>query len=387
MIPKAADVVIIGGGIMGLSTAYHLARRGCRDVIVLEREEHLGGYTTSRCAGGIRHQFSTRINVQMSLLSIRMLESIEEELGIPVSIRWCGYLFVLTEKDDIEAFKHAVDLQRKLGVDTRWLSVDVLHERFPMVNLEDAVAGTFYGRDGLADPSAVANGYATAARRLGATLVTGIPVIDILVKGGGGGVYQVVTPQGRIATPAVVNAAGPWAAEIGRMIDIVLPIRPVRQQLFVTGPMPEIPTDFPVLVFPAQGLGFHREGDGLLTGLTNPAEESLSAREVYVDRVWEARHRDVAIRRLPSLQEARIVSRWAGLYEMTPDLHPILGHIPSAGGFYCIAGFSGHGFMHGPISGLLLSEEMLDGKVHSLNIDPLRLDRFQYPQQIERYII
>ncbi len=391
MIPKVADVVIIGGGVMGLSTAYHLVRRDCKNVVLLEREECLGAQTTNCCAGGIRHQFSTRINIQMSILSIQMLEAFEEEVGYPVELNRCGYTFILTQDDNVEAFKIAVSLQHQLGVDTRWLSAAALHEQFPMMCLEDAVAGTFYQRDGLADTGAVVNGYAVAAKRLGATLLTGLPVVDIILKAGR--VCEVVTQRGQIATRVVVDAAGPWAVEIGRMVNVALPVRPVPQQLLVTTPLSDIPTDLPVTIFPYQGLGFHREGSGLLTGLTRPIRDSIVnqadfGRRLDVDPDWEAMHCKIAAKRLPCFENARIVSHWAGLYEMTPDLQPILGRCPSVEGFYCIAGFSGHGFMHAPISGLLLSEEILDGEAHHLDISTLRVDRFQQKETlVEQYAI
>jgi len=387
MIPRTADVVIIGGGIMGLSTAYHLTRCGCKNVVLLEREDNLGSQTTSCCAGGARHQFSTQINIQLSLLSIQMLKTFEEDPGYPIDSHWCGYTFILTQEDDIEAFEHAVDLQRSLGVETQWLTADALREQFPMMHLEDVVAGTFYAHDGLADPGAVVNGYATAARRQGAMLVTGLPVTDIVTQGGR--VCRVATPQGQIATSVVVNAAGPWAAQVGQMVNTVIPIKPVRQQLLVTTPLPEIPADFPVVIFPARGLGFHREGNGLLTGMTRSIEDATSTDFTQqVDGKWEAMHCEVAIKRLPCLQRAGVVSHWAGLYEVTPDLHPILGRVPPVEGFYCITGFSGHGFMHASISGLLLSEEILDGRAHTLDINPLRIDRFQQQQILaEHYIV
>lgn len=370
---------------MGLSTAYHLLRRGCRNVALVEREDYLGGLTTSRCAGGFRHQFSTEINVLLSLASIRLLESLEEELDCHVDLHRCGYLFALTGDDDIEAFEHAVALQRRLGVDTQWLPGDALRERFPRMSLDDVVAGTYHDRDGLVDPSGVVGGYAAACRRMGALVVTGTPVVAIGVEGGS--VRSVVTKEGEIATPVVVNAAGPWAARIGKMAGVNLPIEPTHQQLFTTGPLPDLSPDLPVVIFPFQGLGFHREGEGILTGMTG-STVMAQAFYVYVDRTWEALHRDAVIERLPGVENARIVSRWAGLYGMTPDLHPILGCIPAIDGFYCIAGFSGHGLMHGPISGLLLSEEIVDGTARSIDIGPLRIGRFDQEQNVaERYVI
>lgn len=373
VMPKVADVVVVGGGVMGLSTAYYLARRGCRNVVVLEAERYLGGQTTKRCGGGIRHQFSSRIHVQMSILSVQMLNAFEEETGHSLNLSWDGYLFVLTKEDDMKAIERAVELQHFLGVETEMLSSESVQTYVPMMDIEDAVGATFYHYDGTADPSKVTSGYAMAAQQAGVVFFTSSPVIGIHV--GGGRVRHVKTPQGNIATPIVVNAAGPWSAQISRMVDVALPLLPIRHQVFVTRLPPGLPADFPTVIFPTEDIGFRRSGGGLLVGTSNWKEKPNFDQE-HVDMNLEAELRKRAEKRLPCLKQVDIVSHWVGLYEMTPDMHPILGHVPSVKGFYCIAGFSGHGFMHAPISGLLLSEEILDEKAHTLDITPLRIDRF-----------
>jgi sarcosine oxidase subunit beta len=381
MLPKTADAVIVGGGVMGLSSAYHLARRGLANVVLLERAPFFGTGATGKNAGGIRHQFATEINIRLSLLSIPMLERFESEPGYPVDLRFCGYLFLLTRAEDTAAFQRNVALQHRLGVMTEWLTPDEVAQRIPLVRTDDVLAGTFYSHDGLADPGGVTQGYVNGARRLGAQLLTDVEVTGITVEGGR--VRGVQTAQGEIATPVVVNAAGPWAAAVGRMAGLDIPVQPVRRQMLVTTPLPDIPPDFPFVIDFAQSLYFHREGEGLLTGMSNPNEPP--SEDESVDPDWEVVHLGAAIERLPLLERAGKAAAWAGLYEVSPDAHPILGRAPDLEGFYCINGFSGHGFMHGPIAGLLLAEEILDGAARTLDIGPLRLDRFREGRATREY--
>ena len=380
-LPKTAEVVIIGGGVMGTSTAYHLALKGCKDVLLLEREEFFGMQATGKCAGGIRYQFGTEINVRLSLLSLPMLDRFEEELGQPIDLKYCGYLFLLTREEDVEVFRRNVAMQRRLGVETEWLTPEEIARMVPLIDLEGVIAGTFHDRDGLADPNSVVQGYVSGARRLGAKLLNGVEVTDILVEGGR--VRGVVTNRGTVSTPVVVNAAGPWAGEVGKMAGVEIPIVPLRRQIVVTGPLPEVPPDFPFVIDFAQSLYFHREGEGILTGMSNPNEKV--GFDQSVDPEWELVHLEAAMKRMPILQKAGLASHWAGLYEVSPDAHPILGRIPEVEGFYCIGGFSGHGFMHGPICGLLIAEEILDGKAHTLDIAPLSIERFRKGEEIREY--
>ncbi len=380
-LPKRADVIIVGGGVMGASTAYHLALKGCDDVLLLERTPFFGMEATGKCAGGIRYQFGTEINVKLSQLSLPMLDRFEEEMGQPIDLNYCGYLFLLTEEEDVTAFRENVAMQRRLGVATEWLTPSEIAELAPLIDLEEVLAGTFHAGDGLADPNSVVQGYVSQASQLGADLRTEVEVTDVLVENGR--VQGVVTDRGEIAAPAVVNAAGPWAGVIGEMAGIEVPVEPLRRQIVVTGPMPQVPSDFPFVIDFAQALYFHREGDGILTGMSNPNEEV--GFDQSVDKDWELVHLMAAMERFPLLEEAGLAHRWAGLYEVSPDAHPILGRVPQLEGFYCVGGFSGHGFMHGPIAGLLLAEEILDGEAHTLDISPLRIDRFQEGRGMAEY--
>jgi len=383
--PTIADVVIVGGGVMGLSTAYHLLKKspGLR-LVVLEKGPFFGCGSTSKAAGGFRHQFATEINIRLSLLSVAMMERFPEDPGAPLAMHFCGYLFLLTREEDVAEFRAQVDLQHRLGVPTEWLDGEEIRRRLPMMRLEDVIAGTFCSRDGLLSPMDLVNGYAAGARRLGGFLFTDTPVTGIRTRGGR--IEAVLTPVGEIATPIVVNAAGAWAAQIGQMVGVDLPIRPYRRQYLVTTPIPEIPPDFPMVIDFAQSLYFHREGEGILTGMSNRAEPPGFNEQL--DPEWELIHMEAAIARMPLLEHAGVRARVVGLYEVTPDAHPIIGRVPAVEGFYVVAGFSGHGVMHGPVAGLLMAEEILEGQARTLDITPLRWERFvQAPRFAEYNVI
>ena len=249
-----------------------------------------------------------------------------------------------------------------------------------MMRLEDVLGGTFYAKDGLADPNGVVMGYINGANRLGAVTLGKVEVTRISLEAGK--IISVETNIGKIDTPCVINAAGPWAGEVGRLVGLNIPITPLRRQILTTTPLPDIPPDFPFVIDFAQSLYFHREGEGLLTGMSNPNE--VPGFDQAVDSEWEIMHLDSATKRMPLLEKAGLLSHWAGLYENTPDAHPIIGKTPIKG-FYICAGFSGHGFMHGPITGKLMSEIILDGQASSLDISVLEFDRFESGRLIKEY--
>ena len=379
-LPRSAGVVVVGGGVMGASTAFHLAKAGVREVVLLERETFFGLGATGRCAGGIRHQFATEINIRLSQLSLRMLDELEAETGQPALVRKCGYLFVLTRPDDVAAFQRHLALQRSLGVPTEWLSGDDVRRRLPGCVFPDALGGSYLASDGLADPNSVVMAYINAARRLGARCLTDVTVSGLQAQNGR--LEGVVTPHGAIATDCVVNAAGPWSAKLSALAGLPLPVQPVRRQWLTTTPLPGLAPDFPFVIDFAQSLYFHREGEGLLTGMSNPGQ--APGFDQSVDPAWELLHLEAAAQRLPRLEQAGVASRWAGLYEVTPDAHPILGATPVAG-LYVVAGFSGHGFMHGPICGLLMAELITAGRARTLDISALALSRFAEHREIVEY--
>ncbi len=379
-LPGSADIVIIGGGVMGASAAYQLAARGVKNIVLLEREQFFGQGATGRCAGGVRYQFGTEINIRLSIASLGLLEHFKEATGQDIDFRKCGYLFVLTNERDVAAFKQSVELQNKLGVPTEWLAGDEVRRRLPLMRFEDALAGTYNREDGLVDPHGVVSGYVGAAKRKGAQFLNDVEVTGIRV--GGGRVQSVQTAHGSIDTHVVVNAAGPWSALVGKMAGVHIPVEPLRRQMFTTTPLPGIPPDFPFVLDFAQSLYFHREGEGLLIGMSN--QEQKPGFDQDVDEEFELINVAAAIRRMPLVEKAGRASHWAGLYEVTPDAHPIFGHTPVEG-LFIVTGFSGHGFMHGPISGKLMAELILDGQFLTMDVSMLDLARFQEGRLIQEY--
>jgi sarcosine oxidase subunit beta len=376
-----AEVVIIGGGVMGASTAYHLAKEGLSNVLLLEREPFFGMGATGKCAGGIRYQFSTEVNIRLSQVSLPMLDRFEDEIGQAIDLRKCGYLFLLDNDDDVEKFHANVELQRRLGVDTEWLDGDEVRRMAPLLQCDDVIAGTYNGQDGLVDPNSVVSGYVNAGKRLGVVALTDTEVTDIVIKSGR--IAGVKTREGFIACDMVVNAAGPWSALVNDMVGVPLPVTPVRRQMLTTTPIPEIPPDFPFIIDFAQSLYFHREGEGLLTGMSNPDQQP--GYDEAIDESWELAHMEAAIKRLPALGAASRLSAWAGLYEVTPDAHPIIGPINEVEGLYLVTGFSGHGFMHGPAAGLLVAETIVEGQPSTMDISMLDYYRFAEGREIKEY--
>jgi len=351
MIRDSADAVVVGGGVIGCSIAYHLARRGA--TVVLVERETLGSQSTGRCAGGVRRQFSSSANVVMQQLSVELLAGLEAETGVDPEFRHIGYLFVLTSEQQVEDFKHLVPMWHSTGVtDARWLNPREVRELAPLVQGDDILGGTFCPSDGIASPHAVTLAYSGAARRLGTDLLEGVDVVGIVVEAGR--VRAVRTTAGDISTSTVFNCAGAWAREVGAMAGIDVPVQPYPRNIFVTGPMPEVSRRHPMTIDFATSFYFHPEGDGLLFGMGMPDETPSFDTEVdwgVLDAMAE-----VIDRRAPRLGAAGIQTAWAGLYEVTPDHQPILGPVDDVEGFWCACGFSGHGFQQAPAVGYLLAQ-------------------------------
>jgi sarcosine oxidase subunit beta len=367
---ESADVVIAGGGIMGCALAYQLAKRKV-DVLLLERET-LGSQSTGKCAGGVRQQFSIEANVRLQRLSVRLLEAFENDTGHPADFRQIGYLFLFTQPQQVEDFRHNMDMWRRVGLtEARWVDPAEAAKMVPILNVDDVLGCTFCPTDGIASPADVTSGYVAAARRLGARLKEGVEVTGIDVVSGR--VQGVRTSAGDIATRMVFNCAGPWAASIGRLAGLEIPVVPYRRHIAVTGPFPAVPRTTPMTVDFHTSLYFHPEGDGVLIGMSDRNEPPGFVTDVnseFLEKMFEQ-----AARRAPALAGAGMKTAWAGLYESTPDHQAILGPVSELDGFWCAAGFSGHGFMQAPAAALLLAQLLIDHQ-SEIDISPFAIERF-----------
>lgn len=357
-LPRTASVVVVGGGVVGSSIAYHLARRGARDVVVLERDA-VGAGTTSKAAGGIRAQFATEAEIRMSLESIGVFERFADEFGVDIGYRKIGYLFLVSDPADLEGFRQRVALQRSLGVDVRIITPAEAQALVPALRVDDLLAAVWGPGDGLAGPAEVTAGFAARARALGARIVEGVEVRAIDVTGGR--VRGVRTPRGDVATPLVVNAAGPAAARVGRLAGVEIPVHPRRRHIFFTEPFPEIPGPVPLTTDRATGFYFRKEVEQLLLS-PGDVQDIGEDHAAPVDRAMIDETVQKAVHRVPALAEARIAGGWAGLRPLTPDDHAIIGPAPGVDGLFLAVGFGGHGFQHSPATGRLVAEWVIDGK-------------------------
>src|SRR6266850_1955209 len=379
---ETADVVIIGSGIVGSSVAYHLAEQGCTNVLVIEREAHQGKGSTGKSMGGVRAQFSTPVNIQMSRYSIDFFSHFEEVVGHPADYRPHGYLFCATSESHLEYLKTNRQKQLALGVrNVELVSREDIAAILPQLRVDDIIGGTYCPTDGFVDPHSVMMGFMLKAREQGVRLwldtrVTGIEVDNGRVTG-------VSTTRGFVSTPVVVNAAGAWAAEVALMAGAELPVEPLRRQLVPTEPFDGLPKRFPMVIDMSTGFHFRREGKGILLAWNDPEETPGFKTDFDASFVEKILTR--AASRVPCLADAAVNPRraWAGLYEMTPDHHAIIGSSPNVAGLFFVNGFSGHGVMHSPASGRITADLILQGNSDLIDVAKLSVERFKERKLLE----
>ncbi len=368
------DVVIIGSGCIGTSIACHLGELGLTDVLVIEKEKLIGIGSTAKCAGGVRSQFSTPINIFMSHYSIREFEAIDKDYGIQFNP--CGYLFVLRNEEQKARYLKNMEIQKSYGVDVRFVTRDEVAELAPHYGMDNVVGGTFGMKDGLIDPSMTVDAYFKKARRMNIEFETDMPCTGL--KYSNGKITHVVTPKGEIACNYLINAAGPFAEEIGNMAGVQIPIEPVRRMITTTAELPFITNKFPMVVDVTTGMYMHKEGNGLLIGLAN--NEQKPGYDESIDTEFLDVMLMTALEVMPYLENAEIKTKypgtWSGLYENTPDHHSILDFVPGFKNFLIAGGFSGHGLMHAPAAGQAIAELVVKGKCETFDLKPLRFSRF-----------
>jgi sarcosine oxidase subunit beta len=372
---KSADVIIIGGGIVGSSVAYHLTEAGIRNVVVLERETHQGKGSTGKSMGGVRAQFSTPISIQMSLYSIPFFDTFDEVMGHPSGYRPQGYLFVATDPRHMAYLRENYRRQVEAGLKTvQLLCPDDVRRIAPEIRSDDVIGGSFCSTDGFVDPHSVMTGFMQKAMERGVQLlreteVTGIPV-------DAKGVCGVETSQGPIAGRVVVNAAGAWAGQVARQAGIDLPVEPLRRMLVPTEPFEKVSHESPMVVDMSTGFHYRPEGRGLLLAWNDP--EETPGFKTNFDRAFIEKVLTRGVNRLPVLEEAEVNPKraWAGLYEMTPDHFPVIGPVKSLPGLFLANGFSGHGVMHSPATGRIMADLITEGRSDMVDTEVLGIERF-----------
>ena len=373
--PETADVVIIGAGIVGSSVAYHLAEAGCTNVLMIEREPQQGMGSTAKSMGGVRAQFATPINIRMSLYSIDLFSRFEEVTGHTAGYKPHGYLFVATSEPHLEYLKTNLRQQQACGLDNaEMVTREDIQKTVPQLIADDVLGGSFCPTDGFVDPYSVMTGFAKRARERGARIRVETDVTGIDVQRGK--VAGVQTSRGYVSTPAVVNAAGPWAAAVAKLANVELPVQPLRRQIVKTEPFEQLSSGLPMVIDMSSGFHFRPEGSSFLLAWPDP-EQTYGFRTDF-DYGFIEKILTRAVNRVPVFADVEVNPRrcWAGMYEMTPDHHAIIGRAPGVNGMFLANGFSGHGVMHSPATGKIVSELIVSGASSFTDAPMLRAERF-----------
>ena len=365
-----ADVVVIGGGVMGASSAFHLAEAGAGRVILVEADQLACGSTT-KSAGGVRLQFSDEVNVRLALRSLDALERFGSRPGADIQLQQVGYLFLLTEASDVRDFELNVAMQQRLGVPSRMLTAAEAGALSTLAEVGDVLGASFCPRDGHCDPASVVLGYAAGARALGARVLVGCPVTGI--ERNGSTITGVQTAQGTIATSTVVCTAGAWSPAIAAMVGVDLPVQPLRRPIWFTEPMPDRPSALPMTIDFTTSFYFHAEGPGVLFGMADPDQPFGFDEPMAPD--WLERVGEVVAHRAPRLLDVGIAGGWTGFYETTPDHNALVGEAAGVSRFLYATGFSGHGFLLGPAIGEVMRDLVL-GHAPAVDVSAFSAERF-----------
>lgn len=377
--PPHASVVIVGGGVIGTSIAFHLAQAGAGDVVVVERDR-LGAGSSAKPLGGVRATFSDPANIALGQRSLEAFETFARRFGTDIGLRQVGYLFLCRGETELAQVEQSTAVQQRLGGSARMVSPDRAAQLNPLLDSGALLGASFSPRDGYAAPAQVVAGYARAAQVLGTTFCEHTEVLDIEV--GGGAVRSVQTSRGPIRTETVVCAAGAWSAHVGEMAGVDLPVVPVRRQIGLTS---ESGPSFPLVPFTldlASTMYFHNYPGGMLLGVSDP--DQPRGFERGFDRSWVPCFDAAAAQVAPALVARRLVGGWAGLYENTPDHNAIIGRSPGVDGFFCATGFSGHGFLQAPAVGEIVAD-LYRGVQSFVDLGPFDPGRFEAGPTLDRF--
>ena len=373
---RTADAVIVGGGIVGASVAYHLARGGLKNVVLLEKELMLGTGSSAASAGIIYHHLPRKINLQLSQKSLQAVLAFEQELGAEIDFRQNGCIQTASTADDLAMLERIHRELETMGVHANMLRPQGLTDIFPGMVVDDLLGAIYTPDDGYFDPYGMLQAYAAGAKELGATILTQTPATDVIVEAGH--IRGVRTPEEDIAAEIVVNAAGPAARAISGLAGLEdLPVTPFKRQIFITAPTDVIAPDAPFYFDKTRPFYFRPESGGILMSIADL--EECATRDPKLDWASAPILAERATRRYPEFGSIEIMRGWAGLRSMTPDETAILGPAPGPAGFYCAVGFSGHGVMHAPMTGRILASMIIDGNCDTfegIDLAPLRFDRF-----------
>jgi sarcosine oxidase, subunit beta len=369
-VPTKAEVVIIGGGVIGTSAAFHLAEAGITNVVVLEKNQLAAG-STALSAGGFRMQFSDEINIALAQRSIAAFENFAVRPGGEIDMHQVGYLFLLDNPADVAVFERNVALQNSMGVPSRMVTPAEAAELSPLADMTGIIAASFCPKDGHCSPEGVVQGYAVAARELGARVMQFCGVTGI--EHGNGKITAVHTSKGTIQTSTVICAAGPWSFQIGEMVGFDLPVSPVSRPIWYTEPMPSRPKTVPMTIDFSTGFYFHSEGEGLLFGMADTEQPAGFDAPTRPD--WLEKTAEVVAMRAPALLEVGVAGGWDGFYETTPDHNALIGEAPELNRFLYATGFSGHGFQLGPAVGEVLRDLVMQ-RAPLIDVSGFGVERF-----------
>jgi sarcosine oxidase subunit beta len=369
-LPTSASVVVIGGGVIGTSILFHLAEAGVRDAVLVERGA-LGAGSTSKAAGGVRAQFSDELNVRIAQRSLDAWEDFERRPGWEIDLKQVGYLFLLTREDDVATFERSIAIQRSVGVESELIDAAEAARLCPLAATGDVIAAAWSARDGHCTPEGAVQGYAFGARSLGAHIATGAEVVGIDASG-------VTLASGEtLATDTVICAAGAWSGVVAGQAGVSLPVVPVKRQIIFTEPLDGLPRELPFTIDFSTSFYFHREGPGVLMGMSYSGERPGFSTEQTDD--WLPDLREAMARRVPKLLDVGIQGGWGGLYEVTPDHNALIGEVEPDGArrprFLYATGFSGHGFLQAPGVGEIVRDLVL-GEEPFVDVSELSAVRF-----------